>query len=131
MDIFAAAVFLLIITPGPGVLSTAGVGSAYGFRAGLSYVTGLFIGTNLVALAVVTGVAAAILANPVLRTVLAVASIGYLLYLALKIAFAGARVAFIHSTRQPGLRDGLGCRRSIPRPMPSTRPSFPASPSQA
>jgi hypothetical protein len=32
------------------VLSTAGVGSAYGFRPGLGYVTGLFIGTNLVAL---------------------------------------------------------------------------------
>ena len=32
---FAAAVFLLIVTPGPGVLSTAGVGAAYGFRAGL------------------------------------------------------------------------------------------------
>ena len=115
MDIFAAAVFLLIITPGPGVLSTAGVGSAYGFRAGLSYVTGLFIGTNLVALAVVTGVAAAILANPTLRTALAVASIGYLLYLALKIAFAGARVAFIHSTRQPGLRDGLALQAINPK----------------
>ncbi|MCH1465812.1 MAG: LysE family translocator, partial [Alphaproteobacteria bacterium] len=27
---FALAVFLLIATPGPGVLSTAGVGSAFG-----------------------------------------------------------------------------------------------------
>jgi threonine/homoserine/homoserine lactone efflux protein len=75
----------------------------------------LFIGTNLVALAVVTGVAAAILANPTLRTVLAIASIGYLLYLALKIAFAGARVAFIHSTRQPGLRDGLALQAINPK----------------
>lgn len=31
---FAAAVFFLIITPGPGVLSTAGVGSGYGVKAG-------------------------------------------------------------------------------------------------
>ncbi|MEC8551875.1 MAG: LysE family translocator, partial [Pseudomonadota bacterium] len=29
---FAAAVFLLIVTPGPGVLSTAGVGAAFGWR---------------------------------------------------------------------------------------------------
>jgi threonine/homoserine/homoserine lactone efflux protein len=115
LDVFAAAVFLLIITPGPGVLSTAGVGSAYGYRAGLSYVGGLFIGTNLVALAVVTGLAAAILANPVLRTVLAVASVGYLIYLAFKIAFAGARVAFIHSERQPGLRDGLALQAINPK----------------
>ncbi len=115
MDVFAAAVFLLIITPGPGVLSTAGVGSAYGFRPGLSYVTGLFIGTNLVALAVVTGIAAAILANPVIRTVLAVASVAYLTYLAAKIAFAGTRIGFIHSERQPGLRDGLALQAINPK----------------
>ena len=41
---FAAAVLFLIITPGPGVLSTAGVGSGFGFRAGLGYVGGLFLG---------------------------------------------------------------------------------------
>ena len=34
---FAAAVFFLIVTPGPGVLSTAGVGSGYGYRPGLEY----------------------------------------------------------------------------------------------
>jgi threonine/homoserine/homoserine lactone efflux protein len=51
---FTLAVFLLIVTPGPGVLSTAGVGAAYGFRFGLRYVSGLFIGTNLVALAVIS-----------------------------------------------------------------------------
>ncbi|HEC70944.1 MAG TPA: LysE family translocator, partial [Roseobacter sp.] len=37
---FALAVFFLIVTPGPGVLSTAGVGAAFGFRAGLAYVVG-------------------------------------------------------------------------------------------
>ena len=51
---FALAVFLLIATPGPGVLSTAGVGSAFGWRPGLSYVTGLWAGTNLVSLAIIT-----------------------------------------------------------------------------
>ncbi|MEM7471428.1 MAG: LysE family translocator [Pseudomonadota bacterium] len=104
---FAAAVFLLIITPGPGVLSLAGVGAAYGFRAGLRYFVGLFIGTNLVALAVVTGMAALILANPVIRTVLMVASTAYLLYMAYKIATAGSQIGFIAAARQPGIRDGL------------------------
>ena len=47
MFAFALAVFLLIITPGPGVLSTAGVGAAYGWRQGLFYVAGLCAGTNL------------------------------------------------------------------------------------
>ena len=50
---FAAAVFFLIITPGPGVLSTAGVGSGYGVRAATLYIGGLWLGNNLVALGVV------------------------------------------------------------------------------
>lgn len=104
---FAAAVFLLIVTPGPGVLTTAGFGAAYGFRPSLAYVLGLFIGTNLVMLAVVSGLAAVVLANPSLRTVLLLASVGYLLYLATKIAFAGAKIAFIEAKSPPGVLGGV------------------------
>lgn len=104
---FAAAVILLIITPGPGVLTTAGVGAAYGFRPGLSYVTGLFIGTNMVALAVITGLAAIVLSVPVIRYVLMAASVAYLLYLASRIAFAGSRIAFIEATSPPGVTAGI------------------------
>lgn len=104
---FAAAFFLAIISPGPGVLSAAGVGAAYGFRAGFRYLIGLFIGTNLVGLAVVTGLAAVILASPVIRTVLFVASTCYLLYLAARIAFAGSKIAFIEARGQPGITAGL------------------------
>ena len=35
--VFTFAVFLLLVTPGPGVLSTAGVDSGFGSRAGLVY----------------------------------------------------------------------------------------------
>ena len=67
---FAAAVFFLIVTPGPGVLTTAGVGSGFGYRPGLAFVTGLCIGNSLVALAVVLASAGhqalrAALADPV------------------------------------------------------------------
>lgn len=104
---FALAVLFLIITPGPGVLSTAGVGSAYGFRPGLAYVAGLFIGTNLVALAVISGLAAILLAEPVIRSILMAASILYLLYLAARIALAGSRIAFIEARRAPGIGAGI------------------------
>lgn len=104
---FAAAVFFLIITPGPGVLSTAGVGSGFGRAAGLRYVTGLFIGTNLVALAVVSGLAAVVLADPRIRTVLFIASVAYLFYLAMRIAFAGSKLAFIERQNPPGVRGGI------------------------
>jgi len=103
---FALAVFLLIITPGPGVLSTAGVGAAFGWRQGLYYVGGLCAGTNLVALAVISGLAAIILAEPLIRTILLLASAGYLGYLALRIALAGAKIAFIE-TSAPGFGAGL------------------------
>ena len=107
MLLFLLAVFFLLITPGPGVLSTAGVGAAYGHLAGYRYLVGLFLGTNLVALAVVSGVAALALAEPLIRNVLLLASVGYLLYLAWRIAFAGSDIAFIENERPPGIVDGL------------------------
>ncbi len=106
MITFALAVFLLIITPGPGVLSTAGVGAAFGWRQGLFYVAGLCAGTNAVALAVISGLAAVILAEPFIRNLLIVASAAYLGYLALRIALAGAKIAFIQ-TSAPGFMAGL------------------------
>ena len=107
MLMFAAAVFFLIVTPGPGVLSLAGVGAAYGFRDGLKYLLGLFIGTNIVALGVITGVAAIVLSVPVIRTALMIASVGYLLYLAARIAFAGAKIAFIEAKAPPAVLAGI------------------------
>ena len=107
MIIFLTAVFFLVITPGPGVLSVAGVGSAFGYRPGLRYIAGLFVGNNLVAVLVVSGVAALVLSNPVLRTVLLGASVAYLLYLAVRIAFSGTRIAFIDKADPPGFIGGL------------------------
>ena len=107
MIAFCLAVLLLLVTPGPGVLSTAGVGAAFGFRAGLRYVTGLCIGTNLVALIVVSGLAAIILANDWARYALLILSTVYLFYLAIRIACAGRRIAFISASTKPGLRAGL------------------------
>jgi threonine/homoserine/homoserine lactone efflux protein len=104
---FAIAVLFLVGTPGPGVLSLAGVGAAYGYRDGVRYMIGLFFGNLAVALAVLTGLAAIMLAMPVLRTTLAIASALYLLWLAYKIGFAGARVAFIERPEPPGITGGV------------------------
>ena len=106
MFTFALAVFLLIITPGPGVLSTAGVGAAFGWRQGVYYVGGLCVGTNLVSLAVISGLAAIILAEPIVRIILLFASAGYLGYLALRVGLAGSKIAFIE-TAAPGFTAGM------------------------
>ena len=115
MGTFALAVILLIITPGPGVLTTAGFGAAYGFKPSLRYVLGLFIGTNLVLLAVVTGMAAVMLSVPWLRTLLMAVSISYLLYLAARIAFAGSKITFIEAKNPPGVLGGLALQAINPK----------------
>ena len=104
---FAISVFLLIITPGPGVLSTAGFGAAYGFKQSLRYVFGLFLGTNLVFLAVASGLIAVLLSVPSLRIFLLVLSTCYLFYLASKIALAGSNIAFIKAKAPPGITSGV------------------------
>ena len=104
---FAISVFLLIITPGPGVLSTAGFGAAYGFKQSLRYVFGLFLGTNLVFFAVASGLIAVLLSVPSLRIFLLVLSTCYLLYLASKIALAGSNIAFIKAKAPPGIASGV------------------------
>ena len=106
MDSFALSVFLLTITPGPAVLTLAGVGSAFGWRQGLSFLFGLFVGVHLVCFAVISGLAALIIADPVARFVLLLASSAYLGYLALKIALAGTKIGFIHIAA-PGLITGM------------------------
>ena len=112
---FASAVFLLIITPGPGVLSTAGVGSAFGYKPGLRYLIGLFIGTNLVAFAVISGLAGIMLSMPLLRNVLLIASALYLGYMAFKIATAGSRIAFIETDTAPGILNGIALQAINPK----------------
>jgi threonine/homoserine/homoserine lactone efflux protein len=104
---FAISVFLLIVTPGPGVLSTAGFGAAYGFKKSLRYVIGLFLGTNLVFLAVASGLIAVLMSVPSVRIFLLFLSTCYLFYLASKIALAGSNIAFIKAKAPPGIISGI------------------------
>jgi threonine/homoserine/homoserine lactone efflux protein len=112
---FALAAFFLVVTPGPGVLSTAGVGSAFWYRAGLAYVGGLFVGNFTVALLVISGIAAVVLAVPGLRQILLFASVAYLFYMAARIAFAGAKVGFIEAREVPGFWNGLALQPINPK----------------
>jgi hypothetical protein len=58
MTAYITAIIFLVITPGPGVLTTAGVGSAYGFQAGLAYMFGIIFGSLIAMSAVGSGLAA-------------------------------------------------------------------------
>ncbi|MEI8302012.1 MAG: LysE family transporter [Burkholderiales bacterium] len=104
---FLAAVFLLLITPGPGVLSIAGVGSGFGWRAGSGFLAGLCVGSNLVGVMVISGLAALMLSVPWLRVTLLTGSVLYLIWLAAKIAFSGSRVGFASAQSAPGFMNGV------------------------
>jgi len=104
---FVIAVFFLLITPGPGVLTTAGIGAAFGFRAGFRFLAGLCLGGFINMMIVLSGLAAVVLAVPSLRLVLLLASVGYLVYLAFRIASAGAKIGFKPATTPLGFRNGL------------------------
>ncbi len=103
---FITAVFFLIITPGPGVLSVAGNAAAYGFRAGVPYLTGVVLGSPVVMGAVASGLAALVFATPYVREVLLTASLGYLLYLAWRIATSGSGIAIIETDKPLGFFNG-------------------------
>lgn len=104
---FASAVFFLIITPGPGVLSAAGVGAGYGYRTGARYIGGLWLGNLMVGLIVISGLWALLLTIPGLRLVLGIASLCYLGYLALRIASAGSSIRFGRAASAPGFGAGM------------------------
>lgn len=112
---FIGATFLLIATPGPGVLSIAGVGSGFGFLAGQRFLWGLWLGNFLVGLAVIFGLKAIIFSVPYLPEILLGLSLAYLSYLALKIAFAGTEIAFIKAERVPGFFDALALQAINPK----------------
>ncbi|MBO6519913.1 MAG: LysE family translocator [Rhodospirillales bacterium] len=103
---FITAVFFLIITPGPGVLTVAGVGAAYGFRAGIPYLLGVVIGSLVVMGMVASGFAALVFSVPFVRVILLGASLCYLLYLAWRIATLGSGVAIIETDKPLGFLNG-------------------------
>ena len=115
MITFAIVSFLMFVTPGPGVLSLAGVGAAFGWRQGFLYMAGLFVGHVLVSLAVITGLATIILAEPIVRTILLFCSAGYLSYLALRIALAGSKIGFIEMLKAPGFVAGMSLQFINPK----------------
>ena len=115
MFAFFSTVFFLLITPGPGVLSLAGVGAAFGASSAKRYFLGLFLGTNLVALAVVAGITTFIAQYPLVKYTLLYASLCYLLYLAARIALAGSQIGFIKSISPPGIINGIALQLINPK----------------
>src|SRR5919197_2391936 len=73
---------------GPATISLVAAGSAFGARRCLGYLLGIVLGTAIVLVAVATGITAALLALPAIRSVLIGLAAAYILWLAYHVATA-------------------------------------------
>ena len=85
---FIIAALALAGSPGPGTLSLAATGAAFGARRGMPYMTGIDVGMAGVIAITASGVVGILLAVPGATPVIAALAGGYFLYLAYRIATA-------------------------------------------
>lgn len=92
-DLFLALLgfaFVTSVTPGPNNMMLLASGVNFGFRRTLPHMLGISVGHALMVFLVGLGLAGVFTAWPLALTVLKVASVAYMLWLAWKIAHAGA-----------------------------------------
>lgn len=92
-DLFLALLgfaFVTSVTPGPNNMMLLTSGVNFGFRRTVPHMLGISIGHALMVFLVGLGLAGVFTAWPLALTVLKVASVAYMLWLAWKIAHAGA-----------------------------------------
>jgi threonine/homoserine/homoserine lactone efflux protein len=99
--------FLMMVTPGPGVLSLAGVGAGFGWRVGIMYLIGLFLGTNGVALLVVLGFKQFLFEIHGVELTFLVLSLSYLSFLSWRIATSDNKTGFKETSKAPKLYEGI------------------------
>ena len=99
--------FLMMVTPGPGVLSLAGVGAGFGWRVGIMYLIGLFLGTNGVALLVVLGFKQFLFEIDGVELTFLFLSLSYLSFLSWRIATSDNKTGFKETSKAPKLYEGI------------------------
>ena len=99
--------FLMMVTPGPGVLSLAGVGAGFGWRVGIMYLIGLFLGTNGVALLVLLGFKQFLFEIDGVELTFLVLSLSYLSFLSWRIATSDNKTGFKETSKAPKLYEGI------------------------
>ena len=97
----------MMVTPGPGVLSLAGVGAGFGWRVGMMYLIGLFFGTNGVALLVVLGFKQFLFEIEGVELTFLFLSLSYLSFLSWRIATSDNKTGFKQSLKAPKLYEGI------------------------
>ena len=97
----------MMVTPGPGVLSLAGVGAGFGWKVGMMYLIGLFFGTNGVALLVVLGFKQFLFEIDGVELTFLFLSLSYLSFLSWRIATSDNKTGFRETSKAPKLYEGI------------------------
>jgi threonine/homoserine/homoserine lactone efflux protein len=97
----AAFAFVASVTPGPNTLMLLASGGNYGFRATIPHMLGICLGFPVLLTSIGFGLGALFAAWPVLAIVLKWAGAMYMLYLAWRIAGAGAPKSEASKTGRP------------------------------
>ena len=107
MITFAIAFFIMIITPGPAVLSLAGTGAGFGWKLGVFYLLGLFIGTNAVMIFVITGLKGILFEVPYVEPAFLTISLTYLTWIAWRISFSQNKTTIKKSKKAPSFLEAI------------------------
>ena len=83
-----AMAFPLMGSPGPAIVAITANGAAFGIRAGLPFLFGIYAGIFTVLCLTASGVAGLLLALPGVGPVLVMAAVLYMIYLAYRVATA-------------------------------------------
>lgn len=86
-------IFLMVATPGPANMLLMSQGAAYGFRANISFMTGLATGKLAINILIAFGFGSLLVAWPLLKTLLSFVAGGYLCVLALRSWHLGVKGA--------------------------------------
>jgi len=112
---FILVAIALMGSPGPATLGLAATGAAYDIRAGWRFMAGIMLGVMIVIVGVAAGIFAAIVAIPFAGETLSVIAIGYLCFLAYKIATAPPVGRAATPDRGPGFMTGFILNLSNPK----------------
>ena len=86
---FVAFAMAMYGTPGPATISLAASGAAYGFRRSVPYLLGLVLGVLSTLIVAAFGLGYLFTQFPAVHALLRLISLGYILYLAYRIATSG------------------------------------------
>lgn len=88
---FLLFVLALYATPGPNTLSIAASGAAFGLKRTIPYILGILTGMVSIILASAFGLGLVFQTYPLLRSIFEWVSLGYIIFLSVRIARADAR----------------------------------------